>query len=303
MRVFVTGASGFVGSAVVKDLIGAGHQVLGLARSDSSAASVAAAGANVHRGSLEDLESLRSGVGLADAVIHTAFIHDFSKFAENGQVDRRAIVAMGDALAGTNRPFIVTSGTALVSPGQLATEDIAAPSGHALPRVSEQAGLAYAARAVRAMAVRLPPSVHGNSEEQGRVTWKGGLVPLLIDVARQKGVSAYIGDGSNRWPAVHRLDAAPVYRLMLEKGVAGACYHPVAEEGVPLRDIAAAIGRGLDLPVVSIKPEEAPEHFGFVAIFAGVDAPASSDRTRERRGWRSSQPGLISDMNQANLVA
>jgi nucleoside-diphosphate-sugar epimerase len=288
MRVFLTGASGFIGSAIVRELIDAGHQVLGLARSDAAAQSLVAAGVSVHRGSLEEVESLRTGAAAADGVIHTAFIHDFSNYGPAAEADRCAIEALGSALAGSDRALIVTSGTLLAQrQGPIATEeDVHNPN---FPRKSEDAALDLAAHGVRASVLRLPPSVHGNGDH--------GFVPNLINIAREKGVSAFIGDGLNRWPAVHRLDAAHLYRLVLEKGGAGTTYHGVADEGVPTREIAEAIGRGLNVPVVSKSHEAAVNHFGWIARFFAIDGPASSALTQERLGWRPVQPGMIADLN------
>ncbi len=291
MRIFLTGATGFIGSAIVPELINAGHQVLGLTRSEAGAQSLKAAGAEVHRGDLEDLESLRSGAAKSDGVIHCAFNHDFSKFVENCEMDRRAIEAMGDVLAGSDRPLLITSGTGMGNavPGQPATEDHFDPN-HPNPRkASEVAGVAVAERGVNVSVVRLP-QVHD--------TVKQGLITYAVALAREKGVSAYMGEGLNRWPAVHVLDVARLYRLAVEKHEAGSRYNAVAEEGVSMREIAEVVGRGLKVPVVSLSPEEAPAHFGWLAMFAGYDMPASSAQTQQRLGWHPTGPGLIADLEQ-----
>ncbi|RUU00937.1 SDR family oxidoreductase [Mesorhizobium sp. USDA-HM6] len=290
MRVFVTGATGFVGSATVQELLGAGHQVLGLARSNAGADALAAAGAEVLRGNLEDLDSLRRGAAQADGVIHTGFNHDFSRFKENCETDRRAIEAMGMELAGSDRPLIVTSGIGLVQPGRVATEDVPPASNPSIPRVSEQAAYEVAEKGARVSIIRLPPSVHGAGDH--------GFIPILIGIAREKGASVYTGEGLNHWPAVHRLDAARLYRLVLEKGRGGARYHAVAEEGVPFREIAGVIGKRLGVPVVSKSREESAGHFGWFAHFAAIDNEASSALTRQELGWEPTQPGLIEDVDQ-----
>jgi nucleoside-diphosphate-sugar epimerase len=292
MRVFLTGATGFIGAAIARSLLASGHVVLGLARSDAAARSLMAAGAQVHRGDIEDRASLRSGAADADAVIHTAFNHDFSKFQANCDNDRRAIEALGAALEGTDRPLVVTSGTGLVTPGRVATEDDPVTS-MSIPRVaSEQAAAAVAARGVRVSVVRLPPSVHGDGDH--------AFVPLLIGIARKSGLSAFVSEGRNLWPAVSRLDAAELFRLVLEKGVAGARYHGVAEEGVEFRHIAEVIGRRLGVPVVSQSSEEAAAHFGWFAHFAALNNPTSSRHTREVLGWQPRERGLIPDLEQAH---
>lgn len=286
MRVFVTGATGFVGSAVVPTLLAAGYEVVGLARSDEAAAALVAVGARVHRGDLKDPHSLRRGAELADAVVHAAFDHDFSKLAASCEMDRRAIEAISAGLVGSDKPLIVTSGLP-VTPGRTATEDDLPPSGaHGIPRVSEQTAMSTIGHGVRSMVVRMP-QVHDRRKQ--------GFATYLLAHAREKGVSAYVGDGLNRWPAVHRLDAARLYRLVLENGAAGQRYHAVAEEGVPVRKIAEAIGRGLKLPVVAMSAEEAASHFGWLDRIAKMDVPASSTLTQESLGWRPTETASFLD--------
>lgn len=295
MRVFVTGASGFIGSAVVRELLGAGHQVVGLARSDKAAAAVAAAGAEVFRGSLENTEGLRAAAGGADGVIHTGYIHDFSPAANPAAaaaVDGGAVAAFGEALAGSGKPLVVAAILPQPEPGGICTEDVQAPENPHHPRVSEPAAVTLAGRDVRVSVVRLPASVHGEGDY--------AFVPSLIAIARDKRLSAYVGDGANVWPAVHRLDAARLFRLALEQAPAGTLLNAVADDGVPFREIAEVIGRHLDVPVKSITPGEARAHFGTFALFVQFNLPASSVRTQQRFGWRPAQPGLIADLGQGH---
>jgi nucleoside-diphosphate-sugar epimerase len=303
MRVFVTGASGWIGSAVVPELIGAGHQVTGLARSDSSAAALAAAGAQVHRGTLDDLDGLRAAAAASDGVIHLAFKHDIAfsgGFKDAADADRGAVETLGEALAGSDRPFLIASGTLGLSLGRPATEQDGHDAGATAamaegPRTrwaTSELVLSLASRGVRSSIVRLPPTNHGDGDN--------GFMATLVGIARQKGVSGYIGDGANRWPAVHRLDSAHLFRLGLEQAPAGSTLHAVAEEGVPIRDIAEVIGRHLNLPVVSISPEDAAGHFTWLAGFLGLDSPASSALTRQLLGWQPAQPGLIDDLDKGH---
>jgi nucleoside-diphosphate-sugar epimerase len=295
MRVFVTGATGFIGSAVVHELLAAGHNVVGLARSDAAAESVAAAGATVHRGDLDDLESLRRGASAADGVIHTAYNHDFSISRPDAAVaDRRAIEAMAEALVGSGRPLVITSGTGRRAPGQVATEDVLPdPTTDPTGRVAtELFGTSFVERGVRVSVMRFPPSVHGRGDH--------GFIPRLISIARSKGVSAYPGDGTNRWPAVHRLDAAHLFRLGVESAPAGTRLHGVGDEGVQVREIAEVIGHHLNVPVTSVAGDQVAEHFGFLGAFFAADLPASSAITQQMLGWRPVQPGLIADLDEGH---
>jgi nucleoside-diphosphate-sugar epimerase len=296
MRVFVTGASGHIGSAVVHELLEAGHQVVGLARSDTAAAALVAAGAEMHRGALDDLDSLQDGAAAAEGVIHLAYMHDFSDYAGAAAADLRAVQTIGAALDGSDKPFVVTAGTlTLAILGRLGTEEDVSDS--ASPRgASENAAIALADRGVRSAVVRLPPSVHGAAD-------KHGFVPRLVSIARDKGVSAFVGDGANRWPAVHELDAAHLYRLALEAAPAGSRLHGVGDEGVPLRDIAGVIGRHLNLPAGSISREEASAHFGFLGALVSLDNPTSSAKTQKLLGWRPTHPGLIPDLEEGHYFA
>jgi nucleoside-diphosphate-sugar epimerase len=294
VRVFVTGATGYIGSAVVRELMGAGHQVVGLARSDTAAAALTAAGAQVHRGALDDHDSLHEGAAAADGVIHLAFMHDFADYAGAGAADLRAVEAIGAALDGSGKPFVVTSGTSVVTPGRLATEEDAPdPRSSGVPRIaSENAAIALAERGVRSSIVRLAPSVHGPGDS--------GFVPSLIGIARDKGVSAVVEDGTNRWPAVHRLDAARLFRLAVEAAPAGSRLHGADDEGVPFRDIADVIGRHLNLPLVSISRDEADAHFGWLSAIASTDNPTSSASTQKLLGWRPAHPALIPDLEEGH---
>jgi nucleoside-diphosphate-sugar epimerase len=291
MRVFVTGATGFIGSAVVRELLGAGHQVTGLARSDAKAAALAATGAEVRRGDLGDLAGLAEAAAAADGVIHTAYNHDFSDMGGAAGTDQAVIAAMGDALAGSGRPLVVASGTAL-APGRLVTEADGVPDDHAHPRRSEQRALPYAGRGVAAAAVRLPPTVHGEGDH--------GFIPQIIRIARERGVSGYPGDGANHWAAVHRLDAAKVFRLALEAAEPGVRWHAVGDQGVPVREIAEVIGRHLGLPTASVPPEQAAEHFGWIGRFWSLDVPAASAVTRARLGWEPIHQGLLADLEEGH---
>jgi nucleoside-diphosphate-sugar epimerase len=295
MRIFLTGATGFIGSALVPELIEAGHEVIGMTRSDAGAQALAAAGAQVHRATLEDPESMRRGAEQAEAVIHTAFDHDFSRFPENCEKDKRAIAALGSALAGSHRPLLITSGTGAGNgqQGEPASEDFF-NAGHPNPRMaSELAAQALLEQGINVGVVRLP-QVHN--------PFKQGLISRLVAVAREKGTSAYVGEGLNRWPACHLSDVVRVYRLAVERARPGARYHAVGEEGVSNREIAEALGRGLDLPTVSIAPDEAAAHFGWLAMFVGMDMPASSALTQARLGWRPTGPTLIADLDEARFA-
>lgn len=307
MRVFITGASGWIGSAVVPELIGAGHQVVGLARSDTSAAALAEAGAEVRRGTLDDLDTLRRAAADADGVIHLAFKHDIAfsgGFEDAADADRRAIDTFGEVLAGSDRPFLIASGTLGLAPGRVATEGDGQDSGPAGARLAggparrmanAQATVALADRGIRSSVVRLPPTVHGDGDH--------GFLAGVVAIAQEKGVSGYIGDGANRWPAVHRSDAAHLFRLALESAPAGSTLHAVSDEGVPIRAVAEVIGRHLGLPAASVSAADAPGHFSWLAGFLGMDSPASSAHTRELLGWQPAQPGLIDDLDKGHYFA
>lgn len=288
MKVFVTGASGFIGSAVVKELLAAGHKVTGLARSDESLKAISEAGAETLKGSLDDLDSLRSGAAASDGVIHTAFIHDFSQYAKAAEVDKAAIEAMGEVLKGTAKPIVVTGGIlGLPKTGGFITEADAAPGSG---RASEAAAMALADAGVNASVIRLPPSVHDKGDK--------GFVPFIINMARRKGAAAYVDEGNNRWPAVHRLDAAHLFRLALEKAAKGSRYNAIGDEGIPVREIAEVIGNHLNLPVISINPEKATDYFEWMGRFISFDSPATGYKTRELLGWQPKHIGLIEDMQK-----
>ena len=292
MRVFVTGATGFIGSGVVRELLDAGHRVLGLARSDESAAKLTATGAEALRGGLDDLDSLRNGAAAADGVVHTAFKHDFSDFTAGIRTERTAIETFGEALAGSGKPLVMASGIAILTPGRVVTEDSTPDrQGPGAQRAeAETLALSLAERDVRASAVRLPPTVHGSAD-------KHGFIPRIIAAARASGVSMYPGDGSNRWPAVHQLDAAHLFRLGLEHAPAGTALHAIGDEGVPVREIAEAIGRHLDVPVKSASAEEVQDRLGFVGAIFALDVPATAEKTRAELGWRPTRPGLLADLD------
>lgn len=304
MRIFVTGASGWIGSAVVPELIGAGHQVVGLARSDASAAALTAAGAEVHRGTLDDVDGLRTAAGESDGVIHLAFKHEIAfsgDFQGAADADRRAVEVFGQALAGSDRPFVIASGLLGFTGGEVATErdghelDLVAAgmrAGPATRLATAELTISLASGGVRSSVLRLPPTCHGDGDN--------GFMATLVAIARDRGISGYIGDGSNRWAAVHRLDTAPLFRMAVEEAPAGSTLHAVADQGVPIRDIAEVIGAHLEVPVVSISPEEAGEHFTWLAHFLAADCPASSAMTRELLGWKPTQLELIDDLNQGH---
>ena len=288
MRVFVTGATGWIGGTVARLLLEGGHEVLGVARNDEGAAKLEAAGVPVHRATLEDPASFVAGAEQCDAMVHCAFIHDFSRFAENMEIEKRTIEAVLGALEGTGKPLVISSGLAMLAPGRLATEDdVSADWGRG---ATENLVRAAAGRGVKSAVIRLAPTVHGVGDD--------GFVPRLIDVARDKGVAAYVGDGANRWPGVHRLDAARLYVAALERGTPGAAYHATESEGIAMRDIAAVISRRLGVPTASIAAKEAQNHFGFLGMFAGVDMPASSAKTRADLGWAPQEPSLLEDLDQ-----
>jgi nucleoside-diphosphate-sugar epimerase len=297
MRVFVTGATGFIGTAVIPELLAAGHEVLGLARNDAAAAALGRLGVGAHKGDLSDIDSLASGARACEGVIHLAFIHDFSAYAANCETDRRAVEAMTSALEGVGKPFVLTSGTALLNAGRIGTEEDAPASGSAasLRGASEATALKASGHGVRVSIMRLPPSVHGAGDH--------GFVPMLIDLARRTGVSAFIGDGANRWPTVHRQDAARLYRLALERAAPGARLHAVAEEGVTLRALAEAIGAGLGVPVRSLAKDEALKHFDWMAGIVAIDNPTSSAITRNLLGWRPNEPDLLTDMRDSGYFS